>query len=213
MDLLRGFSGPVPVGRRGFTLIELLVTVGIVGVLVVLAVPRFEGALRKAETAHCKTNLLALGQALTEYKIEYGSYPLADGTAGEKPSPEKTSYGNGPAACGYWSGVPWELLEKGYVTTRDVFYCPTLLRLHPDGKDQLRYAYNYGAADMYGSWGGEDDLEAGFGDKWLLKCLHENCESFDPERAIDFPHRLPTGEMGEHCLFMNTRVELVRPKR
>jgi prepilin-type N-terminal cleavage/methylation domain-containing protein len=60
--------------RPGFTLIELLIVVLIIGVLVAIAIPRFELTKVKAKTAALKSDLHNLATAEEGYFIEAGSY-------------------------------------------------------------------------------------------------------------------------------------------
>lgn len=55
---------------RGFTLVELLATIGIVGLLAVIAVPVISGARGRADAAKCLGNLRQLGVALNAYLAE-----------------------------------------------------------------------------------------------------------------------------------------------
>jgi prepilin-type N-terminal cleavage/methylation domain-containing protein len=62
--------------RRGFTLIELMIVVAIIGLLAVIAVPKFASLVRKSNEASTKAGLGSLRSALTIYHSNTdGEYP------------------------------------------------------------------------------------------------------------------------------------------
>lgn len=200
-------------GRKsGFTLIELLVVIAIILVLIAIALPNYLSAKARAQEVHCRANLRVLGQALFAYKIDYRTFPLGDGCAGEEPSPGQTCVGNGPAAMGSWAGVPWILLKMKYTEDREAFHCPALAGWFPEKKQNLRYAYNASAADAGGLAGGRDNLERDSGHLWLCRCAWVPAEaSFDPRSRLIYPSGddLDTGEKDvmENVLRINGVVE------
>ena len=75
MKRMRRFSR-----RRNFTLIEIVVVVVIIILLASLAAPQVLKHLRTARIATAKAQIKLLEQALTDYKLDNGSYPeSADG--------------------------------------------------------------------------------------------------------------------------------------
>lgn len=198
---------------RAFTLIELLAVVSVIGVLAAVAGANYLSALDRADRAACQQHLRALHAALGAYRLDYGRYPPADGTADTAPSPNRTEWGCGPAANGYWSGAPLALAELGYCP-ETVLYCPALRRRHshsieawPTCADSafagrrvpqwrfLRFAYNAAATDAGGYGGGDHNIESDpGGDVWLARCLHLDTGQFDPEREIRFPFRIEPDE-------------------
>jgi len=64
--------------RRGFTLIELLIVVAIIGILIGIVVPTYQGSVRKANEAAAVGTLNALRVAEAKYVIdhkgEYGTF-------------------------------------------------------------------------------------------------------------------------------------------
>ncbi len=71
--------------RMAFTLIELLIVVAIIGILAAIAVPNFLNARMRATIARMETDMKALGDALTMYRLDnrcffaqMGSNPAAE---------------------------------------------------------------------------------------------------------------------------------------
>lgn len=69
--MLRFFSKKLR-NRKGFTLIELIVVIAILGILAMIAVPRFAGTqLRAQERAH-NANVRTIESAVAVYQAETG---------------------------------------------------------------------------------------------------------------------------------------------
>ncbi len=62
-------------GRSGFTLIELLVVIAIIAILIALLLPAVQQAREAARRSSCKTNMMQLGIALTNYESAYECFP------------------------------------------------------------------------------------------------------------------------------------------
>ena len=62
-------------GQGGFTLLEMLVVASIIGVLAVVAVPRFSNAIVLANTSRVQADLQVLNSAIVLYQAEKGAYP------------------------------------------------------------------------------------------------------------------------------------------
>ena len=58
-------------GDRGFTLIELLIALVVLGVLLSLAIPKYEGIVFKAKTAEAKLQLKTLYDLERAYHLEH----------------------------------------------------------------------------------------------------------------------------------------------
>ena len=67
-------------GQRGFTLLELLIVMSIVGVLSMIAIPRFSNAIALANTSKVQSDLRVLNTAIVMYQAEKGTYPTSIGT-------------------------------------------------------------------------------------------------------------------------------------
>jgi len=64
--------------QRGFTLIEVLVVIIILGLIAALVVPRITGRLDEAKVEATKIQMLAIKDALEQYKLDNGTYPTTE---------------------------------------------------------------------------------------------------------------------------------------
>ncbi|RJP30440.1 MAG: prepilin-type N-terminal cleavage/methylation domain-containing protein [Candidatus Omnitrophota bacterium] len=199
--------------RNAFTLVELLVVVAVIGALATVATFQFMDAIQRSDASACQVNLKTIHTALLSYRLDHNRFPPADGLADAQPQPNATSWGCGPAANGYWSGVPMLLAQEGYCS-ENALYCPALKRAYNHSIEAyptcgnssyagkwipqwryLRFAYNNAATDVGFNQGGENNIEWEWNpDVWLLRCLHLDVGQFDPERNIRFPFRFPSAE-------------------
>jgi prepilin-type N-terminal cleavage/methylation domain-containing protein len=191
---------------RAFTLIELLVVVAIVAILAAIGLVNFRQATERALKSADAAQLRVVGLALQRYHVDHGAFPLADREAGPFPShtPEFTAVGNGPAAGGSWDGVPWLLVDLGYITDPRQLFTPKYLRLYPGGTTirgghpryhNFRYAYNSSAASSGGPIGGSGNI--GTENTWLVRNLFVAAEDgWFGAQAPDFPadYAYPYGE-------------------
>jgi prepilin-type N-terminal cleavage/methylation domain-containing protein len=86
-------------GRRGFTLVELLVVIAVLALLAAFLLPIYSSARERGRQTVCLANLRQIGQALSMYRQDYGSYP------------------------GFWAGVPEALAP--YVKNQRLLFCPS----------------------------------------------------------------------------------------
>ncbi len=166
---------------RCFTLIELLIVVAIVAILAAIAVVNFQEAQERALRASDAANMKTIGVALQMYKTDFNRLPPADREAGPFMSHYTSVFavGNGPAGGGSWDGVPWLLIERGYINDWKVLFCPKYLKLYRNvgtvgGTEypryhNFRYAYNSSGLSTGGALGGAGNVESGT--VWILRDL------------------------------------------
>ena len=97
-------------GARGFTLIELLVVVTIMMILAAMIFPTYELVTRRAETAHCASNLQNLCVAIGLYAEDNDGVLV----------PAMTGYGS-PKVY----GTSWDVLLLPYHRNQELYLCLT----------------------------------------------------------------------------------------
>ncbi len=63
--------------RPGFTLIEIIIVFALIGILVGLALPRYQHSRRKAQEAVLKEDLYVMRKLINEYYTDKGKYPAS----------------------------------------------------------------------------------------------------------------------------------------
>jgi len=85
---------------RGFTLIELMVVVGIVAILVAIALPSYQDAVRKGKRGQAKSDVIEIAQRAERYRTVNNAYDAGAGFWASVPSADKRSP-RGTAAADY----------------------------------------------------------------------------------------------------------------
>jgi general secretion pathway protein G len=82
---------------RGFTLLELLVVMVIIGLLASYVGPRYFSQVSKSEVQVARAQMVAFEQALDQYRLDVGHYPItAQGLTVLESRPESEKRWNGP---------------------------------------------------------------------------------------------------------------------
>ncbi len=88
--------------KQAFTLIEMLMVVGLIVLVFGLLGPKIAGLLGKKDKAAMQFKMVAIQEALNEYRMEFGAYPSTrEGLHAlvENPRPNDPRY---QAAAGRW---------------------------------------------------------------------------------------------------------------
>lgn len=105
--------------QKGFTLLELLVVMSIVGVLAMVAVPRFTGAVALANTSKIQADLNVLNSAIVLYEAEHGSYPKNLTTDMKDYIQDAENLKPPKGKCLLRDGTTVEITETGYTLSDD----------------------------------------------------------------------------------------------
>jgi general secretion pathway protein G len=63
--------------RKGFTLIEMIIVFALIGILVGLALPQYQNALKKARENVLKEDLFNFRKLIDQYYADKGKYPAS----------------------------------------------------------------------------------------------------------------------------------------
>lgn len=119
--------------KYAFSLVELMVAVGIVGVLVTLALPRYHAFIVQARRGEAKSNLHQIATLQEAYRAEHGTYYSGAAMRGSEGIGYKDKYGN-PGDCNDYSDARDEGLSNR-------------LGFRPKACADLRYFYQLVTAD------------------------------------------------------------------
>ncbi len=128
---------------RAFTLIELLVVIAIISLLVSVLLPSLQRAQELARRVVCATRLRSLAQSQVTYAFDQDDqFPLGYVPQSYPGSSVNWDYSmrylpakGGSLTVGVWRPDWGFRFYPDYVSTRDVFYCPDMVRMGwgPDG--------------------------------------------------------------------------------
>ncbi len=137
-------GAPVP-GRAGFSLIDLLVSIAVMGVLIGVLMPAVVHVRSMAQRTECRSNIRQQGLALQMYAYDRnGKLPqtvFSKENGAFAYSPQQTLLARLDAEVGGQAGAVvdpdfsrWDgmglLYEHEYLTSPEVYYCPSNQGLH-----------------------------------------------------------------------------------
>ncbi len=94
---------------RGFTLLELLVVMVIIGLLAGLVAPRYFEQVGKSNVKIARAQIVSLGQALDQYRLDVGTYPTTEeGLDALVNKPQSASRWSGPYLQKAVPVDPWD---------------------------------------------------------------------------------------------------------
>ncbi len=129
--------------NRGFTLVELLVVMVIVGLLAALVAPRLFPKLGKGKQSAAKAQIMLLGQALDQMRLDTGRYPTTqEGLSALAAKPAGAENWEGPYLTRGLPNDPW---GRPYI-----YQCPGA-----HGEYDL---YSYGRDGVQGGEGEDKDV-------------------------------------------------------
>lgn len=76
---------------RGFTLIEIIIAMAIIAILVAIAIPSYQGQLRKARRADAQAHLVNLANKQQQYILDARTYALGGTALADLGAPAPTS--------------------------------------------------------------------------------------------------------------------------
>ncbi|TDN62037.1 general secretion pathway protein G [Paraburkholderia sp. BL10I2N1] len=95
--------------NRGFTLLELLVVMVIIGLLAGLVAPRYFEQVGKSNTKIARAQIVSLGQALDQYRLDVGVYPTSEeGLQALVTKPQNATRWSGPYLQKAVPVDPWD---------------------------------------------------------------------------------------------------------
>jgi len=131
--------------NRAFTLVELLVVIGIIAVLISLLLPALNKARESANRVACASNIRQLGMALVMYGGDNRNWLPIPSSDNGGATMEMVRGNPWPWPTGTYTPNLYEIYNRGYIKTRQVFRCPSF-----DDRSQPDASFWYGWLDQTG---------------------------------------------------------------
>ena len=191
---------------RGFTLIELLVVMGIIAILAAMLMPALQRAREAAKRTSCLNNLKQLGGGLAMWRKDHGSIPK-----GTNLFCSQYQYGEEKA---------WGQLFPGYISSAELFYCPSENSGETPGPDTEliprqgysigtfldangnRHSYTSEAGWPYGTYSHHGDYagDCCFGTQWKCEALNTTQDKACERSGIDYADEVSYVQMGDYSI-------------
>lgn len=92
-----------PGARAGFTLLEMIAVIVIIGILMIVLLPRLLGTSKTAQEQLVRASLVELGAAIDEYEHKFGDYPPSSWPDAWGTAPNSTNVGAECLVQSLWS--------------------------------------------------------------------------------------------------------------
>jgi prepilin-type N-terminal cleavage/methylation domain-containing protein len=169
--------------RAGFTLIEVLAVIVILGILMIVLLPRLTEMGRHAEAKATAARLVQIGAAIDQYEGRFGDYPPSSFLDKWGSAPNSTNMGGETLVISLWStewpgaGLPedWIVNTDGDETKKNLthFGRPALFELKDGWDNPIAYFHrrDYGRTDTYTASAADDSGDSESQVKALLNPL------------------------------------------
>ena len=125
-----------------FTLIELLVVIAIIAILAAILLPALQNARDRAKTTNCSSNQKQVGQILSTYTNDFGSYFVSHDVT----SVNRGSLDNMSSRGWAWGNLLELLYAKSAPATSRAFVCTAPANFDAiDNAKEAIWSYTYGA--------------------------------------------------------------------
>lgn len=124
--------------EKGFTLLELMVVLSILGVLTMLAVPKFSSSVAVANTVRIQADLQTINTAIAVYQAQNGVYPQNIITDLSPYLSDATRVAPPQGDCFLRDGTKLTITDKTYAltATHDQAQCQSHLAIDFGRKDR-----------------------------------------------------------------------------
>lgn len=130
------------VKRYRFTLIELLVVIAIIAILAAILLPALQNARNRAKTTNCSSNQKQVGQILSVYTNDFGSYFVNHDTTSVNRGSLEDMHSRGWA----WGNLLELLYAKSAPATSRAFACTAPANFDDiDNAKETIWSFTYGA--------------------------------------------------------------------